>query len=275
MARVDIGEALTEPKLAPGWKVSDDGFGLRTCTAVYNVDIQSGFDFIRGEAFPVSGYDYLKLHKQTASFNALGYQVQTCEYVGISPDVNGGAFTIPNMSSANGLTSENITAHPNFFNAQDGYIGAIAGPPPYEQDTQNNLAPTVNKAPAFIGLNGACFEKAAGGRFIGFVDPEFKSLYGKTQYLATSTTFTGVIYVSSEANVTAILGYLNQSSPTTSWGSWELLPDWATVGTSPGIGPKNLLSQVNVESFGSLYKVTYEIRFADRGWDSNVYKEVA
>ena len=33
-----------------------------------------------------------------------------------------------------------------------------------------------------------------------------------------------------------------------------------------------LLSQVNFEDFGSLVKVSYEIRFAKDGWDPKVYK---
>jgi hypothetical protein len=33
----------------------------------------------------------------------------------------------------------------------------------------------------------------------------------------------------------------------------------------------NLLSQVNVEEFGSLYKILYEIRYAKAGWERDVY----
>ena len=83
-----------------------------------------------------------------------------------------------------------------------------------------------------------------------------------------------MIYVAEEAFVMDILSYLNKATATTSWGTWELLPDWATVGSAPGVGARNLLSQVNVESYGSLYKVSYEIRFAERGWDVDVYKNI-
>jgi hypothetical protein len=204
----------------------------------------------------------------------LGIATVTVDYVGIPPSINSGTRTNPNTSGANGLTAENISTHPNFFVAQAGYLGAIAGAAPYTQDSPNNLAPNVNGAPAYLGLNGSCFERANGGRFIGFVDPSYKSFYGKTQYLATTTTFTGVIYVSAESSVIDILGYLNKATATRSWGSWSLLPGWATVGTASGIGNKNLLSQVNVEEYGSLFKVTYEIRFSERGWDVDVYKNI-
>jgi len=59
---------------------------------------------------------------------------------------------------------------------------------------------------------------------------------------------------------------------TTAWGTWDLLPDWAKVGTAAGVGNVNLLSQINVEEYGTLFKVSYEIRYAERGWDVDVYK---
>jgi hypothetical protein len=37
-------------------------------------------------------------------------------------------------------------------------------------------------------------------------------------------------------------------------------------------GPVFLLSQVNVEDFGIIYKVNYEIRYSKEGWSDKVYK---
>lgn len=276
MALVETGNDLTAPVLQPGWTYNRDPFGLGTSTTRYKCDHTTDIAAFaaRGQPHPDSTYSFLKANSYSVSWDALGIATVTVDYVGIPPSVNGGAYTNPNTSGANGLTSENITSHPNFFVAQSGYLGAIAGAAPYTQDLPNNLAPNVNGQPAYLGLNGSCFEKASGGRFIGFVDPSYKQFYGKTQYLATTTTFSGVIYVSEEAYVMDILSYLNKATATTAWGTWELLPDWATVGAASGVGNKNLLSQVNVESYGSLFKVSYEIRFSDRGWDVDVYKNI-
>jgi hypothetical protein len=275
MAIVKTGESLTSPEIQPGWTVSNDGFGLVTSTTRYKADFSFDVDALtnRGTAHPDPTYSFLKAHKYSISWDSLEIATVTVDYVGIDPDSNEGNFTQPNTSAANGLTAEHITSHPNFFSAQTGYIGALAGPAPYTQDTPNNLAPNVGTGPAYIGLNGACFEKANGGRFIGFVDPQWPQYYGKTQYLAPTTTYSGVIYVADQTYVIDILGYLGMSTETTAWGTWELLPDWAPVGSAAGVGPKNLLSQVNVEEYGSLYKVMYEIRYNVNGWDSNVYKE--
>jgi hypothetical protein len=276
MPLIENGNDLSSPVILPGWTYNRDPFGLGTSTTKYKCDhtVDMAAFAARGQPHPDSTYSFLKANSYSISWDALGIATLTVDYVGIPPSINGGAYTNPNTSGANGLTAENITSHPNFFVAQTGFLHPIAGPAPYTQDAPDNYAPMVNGAPAYLGLNGSCFEKPSGGRFIGFVNPTYPQYYGKTQYLATTTTFSGVIYVAEEAFVMDILSYLNNATETTSWGTWELLPDWATVGFAPGVGGRNLLSQVNVESYGSLYKVSYEIRFAERGWDVDVYKNI-
>jgi hypothetical protein len=284
MARIDIGNPLTEPKLGPGWKLSDDGFGLRTCSATYNVDKDSGFDFIRGEAFPVSGYDYLKLHKQTATFNALGHQVQVCDYVGIDPEVNGGEYTNPQVSTSNGLTSENISTNPNFFTpGGDGYGDVIAN----IAFAASSLGPVVSymdgttkkSRQSFVGDHGACFETQDGGRFIGFVDPGFKHFFGKTNYLSPTSSFSGHFYTSDVTQVQNMISYLGTTSYDNDWAGTmpKIVPVYfgTTFHSSVEDGEYDqlLLAQVNVEDFGSLYKVTYEVRFSIQGWPDEVYRK--
>jgi len=284
MARIDVGNDLVEPKLSPGWKVSDDGFGLRTCSATYNADKDSGFGFIRGEAFPVTGYEYLKLHKQTSTFNAAGMQSQVCDYVGIDPEMNSGVFTNPQVSTANGLTSENISTNPNFFEAGgDGYGDVIAG----DQFGSSALGPvvsymdgTVKKSrQSFIGEHGACFETEDGGRFIGFVDPAFKHFFGKTNYLAPTTSFSGSFYTTVAADVQHMLAFLGTTSYDNDWAGTMPMIVPAYFGTSfhssaeDGAYDQLLLAQVNVEDFGSLYKVTYEVRYSVQGWPDEVYRK--
>lgn len=284
MARIDIGNDLTDPKLAPGWKVSDDGFGLRTCSATYNADKDSGFDFIRGEAFPVTGYEYLKLHKQTSTFNAAGIQVQVCDYVGIDPEMNSGVYTNPQVTSANGLTSENISTNPNFFNpGGDGYGDVIANIA-YAAST---LGPVVSymdgttkkSRNSFVGDHGACFETQDGGRFIGFVDPTYKHFFGKTNYLAPTTSFSGHFYTTQQTDVQHMLRFLGTTSYDNDWAGTmpKIVPEY--FGTSfhssieDGEYDQLLLAQVNVEDFGSLYKISYEVRYSVQGWPDEVYRK--
>jgi hypothetical protein len=284
MARIDIGNDLMEAKLAPGWKVSDDGFGLRTCTATYNADTTGSFDFIRGEDFPVTGYEYLKLHKQTSSFNAAGIQVQTCDYVGVSPNVNEGVYTNPQVSTSNGLTSESISTNPNFFTpGGDGYGDVIAD----ETFTSSTLGPVVSymdgtakkSRNSFVGAHGACFETQDGGRFIGFVDPTYKHFFGKTNYLAPTTTFSGHFYTTLQTDVQHMIRFLGTTSYDNDWASTmpKIVPVY--FGTSfhssveDGEYDQLLLSQVNVEDYGSLYKISYEVRYSIQGWPDEVYRK--
>ena len=276
MARSDKGAALGVKLLQPGWSIQSDGFGLNTCSATYKVNSADAPAInVRGEPFPKTAFNYLKAHKCSIVYDDLGIATMRVDYVGIDPTVNEGNRTNPNMSAANGLTSENITSHPNFFTNDPAYAMAIAGEPPYAQDAPDNFAPIVNGQPAFLGANGTCFEKKNGGRFIGFVKPDFKTLYGRNQYLANTTSYSGICYYSNISFVQGLLALLGTATSTLEWGaSYPLLPAWAPIGTSDW-GNRNLLSQVNVEEFGSLYKVNYEIRYSKEGWDSLVYKNLA
>lgn len=289
MALVSTGNTLAAEMLQPGYTLTSDGFGLVTCSATYKVDWTASVAVTaRGTAFPVAGLTYLKAHKSSQSYDALEYKTVKVDYVGIDPAINSGNWTNANTGGANGLTSESITTHPNFFVAASGYGGTpLAGLPSdfgglYDDSTLGPPVSVISQAPGINfgkpvvvpsseGYNGACFETGMGGRFIGFVDPTVPALYGKTQYLATTTTYSGVIYVSDQSFVSNIIGYLNKATSTTAWGTWDLLPDWAIVGTAIGVGNKNLLSQVNVEEYGTLYKVMYEIRYAPQGWPADVY----
>ena len=285
MAIVINGDDLTTPVLQPGWTVVDDGFGLNTSTTVFKADTTVDIDAfaVKGSDHPDPTYSYLKLDKWKVSWDSLDIATLTIDYVGIDTAINSGVRTNPNTSSANGLTTENITTHPNFFTTIAGtsYSQSPLGPlveikDPADYVTQVLALQTViiSKKQSYIGLNGACFESEEGGRFIGFVDPSYPSFYGKTNYLTTTSTYSGVVYSTQLADVQALLALLNTATATNSWGIFELLPAWAPIGVGTGSGNKNLLSQVNVESFGSLYKIMYEIRYSKVGWHPLVYTNI-
>ena len=293
MAIVINGNTLTTALLQPGWTVTADGFGLNTSTTVFKIDTTFDIDpfVVKGSAHPDPAYGYLKLDKWKVSWDTLDIATLTVDYVGVDTAFNSGTRTNPNTSSANGLTTENITTHPNFFTlAADFTTGPIAG----TSYSQSNLGPLVeiknpvdyltqvinlntviiSKKQSYIGSNGSCFESSAGGRFIGFVDPAYPNFYGKTNYLTRTTSYSGVMYSTLLVDVQALLALLNSATSTNSWGIFALLPAWAPIGTGTGGGKVNLLSQVNVEEFGSLYKIMYEIRYSAVGWHPSVYTNI-
>jgi len=293
MAIVINGDPLTTALLQPGWTVVADGFGLNTSTTVFKVDTTFDVDAfaVKGNAHPDPAYAYLKLDKWKVSWDALNIATLTVDYVGIDTAINSGVRTNPNTSSANGLTTENLTTHPNFFNLDANFTtGPIAG----TAYTQSDLGPLVeikdpndylmhvisgktiiiSKKQSYIGDNGSCFESELGGRFIGFVDPAYPNYFGKTNYLTRTTSYSGVMYSTVLGDVQALLALLNSATDTDSWGIFALLPAWAPIGVGSGGGNVNLLSQVNVEEFGALYKIMYEIRYSKVGWDSSVYTNI-
>jgi len=293
MAIVINGDPLTTALLQPGWTVVADGFGLNTSTTVFKVDTTFDIDAfaVKGNAHPDAAYTYLKLDKWKVSWDTLDIATLTVDYVGIDTAVNSGVRTNPNTSSANGLTTENLTTHPNFFNLDAAFTtGPIAG----TSYVQSDLGPLVeikdpvdfvtqvisgktiiiSKKQSYIGDNGACFESELGGRFIGFVDPAYPNYFGKTNYLTRTTSYSGVMYSTVLGDVQALLALLNSATATDTWGIFALLPAWAPIGAGSGGGNVNLLSQVNVEEFGALYKIMYEIRYSKVGWDSSVYTNI-
>lgn len=296
MARQDYGDNLAAPILQAGGKLSNDGYGLLTATCVWKANTDNDLSVgNRGSTCPINAD--CSAHKFGVTYDALGVATITVDYIGIDHTVNGGLYTNPQVSAANGLTSENITTHPNFFTSAAGYVGLIAG----TTYVQSSLGPMVEikdvadwvqvnlgnnsdgtpqfgkvgKKQSYVGLNGACFESSNGGRFIGFVDPTYKYFYGKTNYLAPQSSFSGHYYVSEPAEVQAAKELLNTSSSTNDW--FGALPDIVPLyaGSSwisaSGFG-QLLLSQVNVEDYGLLYKVNYEVRYNVEGWHSSVYR---
>lgn len=291
MALVSTGNVLATEMLQSGYTLTSDGFGLVTCSATYKVDWTASVAITaRGTAFPVAGLTYLKAHKSSQSYDSLEYKTIKVDYVGIDPTIGGGVRTNANTSVANGLTAENITSHPNFFEAAPGYGGMpLAGLPSdfggmYPDSTLGPPVTVISQAPGINfgkpvvvpsseGYNGACFETGMGGRFIGFVDPEVPDVYGKTQYLARTTTYSGVIYTSSVSDVQALYALLGTATGTNSWGIFQLIPAWGPTGTGD-FGKQNLLSQINVEEYGTLYKILYEIRYSKEGWPPDVYVNI-
>ena len=270
MAIVKKGNALNSPLLQPGAKFIQDGYGLVVGTLTFKVDkAGSSGMFFRGANCPISAFSYCKMHKASVEIGALEVDIWTAEYVGISD----GTSTNPQITGSQGLTSEHITTHPNFFETATGFTGApIAGvgagsisAPDYPAvaDTSN---PTE-----YGGNNGATFESKRGRKFLGFKKAEFKDFYGKTNYLAPQCSLSGIFYTSSESLVNNHRNAVGKTSGNGTFASKNLVPDY--MGTSFTISGKNqlLLAQVSFEDFGLLYKVQYELRFNREGYSSKVY----
>lgn len=295
MARIDNGNSLATPVQQPGAKLSNDGYGLLTATVVFKANADDDLSIgARGSVCPIS--PNCTAHKFGVTYDALGIATITVDYIGIDPDVNGGTYTNPQVSTSNGLTSENITTNPNFFTAGgDGYDGVIAGTTytqsalgplveikstgDYVQVVTGSTVALVNKKQSYVGANGACFESATGGRFIGFVDPTYKHFYGKTNYLAPQSSFSGHFYTTEESEVQNMIDYLGTTSRDNDWASVlpKIVPDYAgtTWVSSSANGSFNqlLLSQVNCEDYGELFKVNYEVRYNLAGWHDKVYRD--
>jgi hypothetical protein len=274
MARVDNGNNLTTVLQQPGAKFQEDGYGLATGTIVFKAAITAsvGGTINRGSACPQGAYSYCKAHKYSVSFENLGIATYSVDYVGINPGF--GTSTDPQITGSQGLTSESITTHPNFFEVATalGFSGSpIAGVGTGSIATPAYPAVAGTNPAEYAGNNGATFEAAVGRKFLGFKKPEFKDFYGKTNYLAPQCSLSGVFYTSSSSLVVNLRNAVGKTSGTGTFASKNLVPTY--MGTSFTISGKNqlLLAQVSFEDFGLLYKVQYELRFNREGYVASVY----
>jgi len=275
MARISQGNALTTAVQQPGAKFQNDGYGLITGTVTFKEDQGGSSSFLaRGSACPVSAFSFCTLHKASTQYDSLGLATYVCDYVGISS--GGGAvsssLTATQITGSQGLTSENITAHPNFFELATGFSGSpIAGVGTGTLATPAYTAKTDVTPTEYEGNNGSRFAAVTGNKFLGFKVAQNKGFYGKTNYLAPQTSFSGHFYTTLTSNVTGMRDRVGKTSGTNEFNSIKLVPDY--VGTTFVNGTKHqlLLAQVSFEDFGNLYKVSYEVRYNREGYEPAVY----
>ena len=268
MAKVSKGNTLTSPVLQAGYTIENDGYGLLTCKATYKADNAKAASAIkRGDVFKPDGR--LKCHKVSVAFGPLDVATITADYCGIEA----GDWTEPNVSGSATLSTEPLSSHPNFFTK-------IAGPSPYTATS----SPDGTNKPAFKGLNGAIFgnDGVAPNQplflgFFGTVTDEEKKLYKRTAYLSPVSSFNGVLYTTKAANVVTIRKYVGSSfSGRAPYGYRFLLPAYlGDTFEAKDETDQLLLSSVNFEDYGMLYKISYEIRFNREGYSREVYQSVS
>jgi hypothetical protein len=282
MAIVKCGNALTAKLIQPGGVYQTDGYGLLTGRCKYFVNkAEGGTAVIGGQVHPT--YSDLFVHKFTLTKGALDLDTIDAEYVGIDSAVVT-TRTFPNVTASTGLTSEHITTHPNFFGPTAPFTTAIAG------NGTTFVASGINSEYRVGGDFGAHFKGTAtnAGGFVGFLDSSTgikQGFYGKNQYLAPTTSFSGSVYTSLASDVTAIKNAVGKTSNTNLFGVVKLIPDH--IGSSFTTTVKTvamdtiLLSQASFEDYcvlasgtPKIYKINYEIRFNREGYPPQVYTRV-
>lgn len=264
MAKVSKGDALTTPLLQPGYSIENDGYGLLTCKATYKVDKARAANAIkRGDIFQPDAR--LTCHKVSVAYGALDVATITADYCGIA----NGDWTEPNISGSSTLSTEPLSSHPEFFTK-------IAGAAPYT----STPSPDGTNTPAFAGLNGAIFgndgqspNKPLFKGFFGTTTDTEKKLYKRTAYLAPTSSFNGVLYTTKAANVTTIRGYVGKTMKNRGpQGYRYLLPAYlGDTFEAKDETDQLLIASVNFEDYGTLYKISYELRFNREGYPREVY----
>lgn len=279
------GNPLTTLVYQKGVTIQNDGYGLLTSTVVWQGDISANPPK-KGSTHPT--ISFMKAFKVQKEYTTTGRAIYKVDYVGIANENattgqwESASTTVANMSGAVGLQTEKIETHPNFFREQLGVStpgtpgSAIAG---YGTGSYSAPAyPASTVVPGkFVGLNGAHFDAANGSTFSGFKDPAYPQYFGKNNYLAGTTTLSGIIYVDSADTVSKFWRCVGRSSLESNWNGKlpTIIPAYIGTSASPGwegkYGAKLLLSSVNFEEYGLIYKCSYTIRLNNEGWPAAVY----
>jgi hypothetical protein len=276
---IRYGNDLESGVLQAGYTIENDGYGLLTCRATYKFDTSivlppPSSRLARGESFPKD--TRLKLHKWSVTYNTAQVATVTGDYVGIEE----GEFTRPNCHGDDGLSTEKIETHPNFFETT---VGHETAPPIAGKQSTWHQSPVIidNKTNLMEGENGATFapssEPNTGGKFLGFFNENYPEYYGKTSYLAPTTVFTGIIYTTNSANVNLMRRMVGAAVSTNNLGLTDfpnLVPtEYGTYWTSESEYPQLLVSKMNCENYGALYKINYELRYSREGFPYIVYPD--
>lgn len=272
------GNPLTTLVYQKGVTIQNDGYGLLTSTVIWWGDVTAEAP-AKGDPHPIN--DRLLAFKVQADYSTTERVQYKVDYVGIDGDEET-HNTVANMSGAIGLGTERIESHPNFFRQQLGVSTpgtpgtAIAGYGTGTYSAPNYPASTLI-AGKFSGLNGAHFEDAKGTTFIGFKDPAYPSYFGKNNYLGSTTTLSGIMYVDSATTVHKFWQCVGRSSYESNWNGKlpTIIPAYIGTSASPGwegkFGAKLLLASVSFEEYGLIYKCTYTVRLNNEGWPEAPY----
>jgi len=282
------GNALTTAVQQTNCNVTNDGYGLLTSTVNWQGDL-AGIPVLKGSDHPE--FSFMKAWKIQREFTTTSRIEYKVDYVGICTEADGEAEspgqwteatnTIANISGAASLATEGITSHPNFF---DGTVPDGLDPEDFMiagHGTGTGSAPVYPASTLvtgeYVGMKGAHFKKVGTTyQFTGFKDPNsiYRGYYGKSNYLAATTGLSGIIYTSSDAVVQKFIENVGHSSLENGWtGGPLLVPNFMGEYWEGANGAQLLLSGVNFEQYGHIYKCSYQIRINMEGWPRAVYPQ--
>ena len=282
------GNPLTTAVQQTNCNVTNDGYGLLTSTVNWQGDL-TGLPILKGSDHPE--FSFMKAWKIQREFTTTSRIEYKVDYVGICTEAAGDAEspglwtvatnTIANISGAASLATEGITSHPNFF---DGTVPDGLDPEDFMiagHGTGTGSAPVYPASTLvtgeYVGMKGAHFKKVGTTyQFTGFKDPNslYRGYYGKSNYLAATTGLSGIIYTSSDAVVQKFIENVGHSSLENGWtGGPLLVPNFMGEYWEGANGAQLLLSGVNFEQYGHIYKCSYQIRINMEGWPRAVYPQ--
>lgn len=267
IAKKVIGKTALE--VQPKWPISNDGFGLLEGTVSFTTTVDNAGSIpVKRDSHPHD--ERLKCWKVQSTTRKGGLIDVEANYVGIESGMN----TEPQVQITVGSTTDPIDTHNEFVTKIGGkpsaplngaiFVDAITG------DATTNDAKGVFSEFSLIKTTGTKKER--------------NIMAGIKSYYSPTITIKGVMYTRSQIFTQRLVGSMGKTTVSGNVRKLNLLPEWAKytvedlMNNSKAEGyyqPRNwLITGVNVEQYGAIYKMTYDLTLGGiLGWNSYIYEK--
>ena len=225
---------------APGWEVEDDGYGMLSSVVTFKGDKDAELPALLS-VHPGDG----RLQCYKRKYKLIGGRAKevTAFYVGIEAGSFSKTQWFPDVSA----TTNKIQTHPCWIDKKFKHI-----PKPLSEMGWDDV----------------------NGRFASKGDAITYGMTGIENYISSEVSVSGIFYTSEKAYVQKWMDGNNKT--------FQYLRGAETLVLPSTFNPISryhdrfaLLVGVNYEMFGHLYKVSFQVRTASGGWNSNVYDRAA
>lgn len=261
---IEQGESLDTAKGRQPYVISDNGYGLLECQLKVRTN-QSESPPALESAHPTDAR--LKCWKVDVNKIRGGLVEMTIYYVGIKE----GDMTVPEIQISMSSTQEPIETHPRF----EEYIG---GKPSAPLNSCVFIDPATNQRT--VDDKVGVFSEFPIYKEDGTKNP----FAGIKSFFYPTATIKGTVYTSAIETVNSIAGGMGGRTTTGDIKGIDTAPSWMTsvlgqlkgdgLDESYATGRNYLVAGFNVEKYGAVYKVSYELTASGpRGWNTDIYPD--
>ena len=265
----------TSKTVQPEWQITNDGYGLLESVCKWVVPY--------GTKAPAKNSEHpydnrLYCWKTTTQIMAGQVMAIEAHYVGIEE----GLDTTPQIQITVGSSTEPIDTHNEFVSKIGGKPsapknGAIFVDPSTGEKTEDDALGVFAEFSMMAELTS---NEGSEGEFTSYGK---NRLAGVKSYYNPTITLKGNFFTKHELNAQKVVSAIGKTTTDGVLGGMEVIPTWVKIALAGAMNNKGvegyyqdrnwLVTGVNVEEFGQVLKVSYDLTLGGiLGWNNYVYK---